>query len=118
MAAPEFSKICPGPGRARGELGVLAASGPALAEPMTGRYILKSRRLVSSTVLRLGIASSFRSLSVAVSILSLLGTKDCGTEVAVSELRLARGKPLKPSDVGEAVIGGRCSEFVRYEAIP
>lgn len=103
VAAPEFSKICPGPFWDVEGFVDLTPSGLE-AEGSVGRYMLTSRRLVSSTVLRLGNASSLRNLSVAV--FELLCAKGCGTVTAVSELRFASGKPLKPSEAGDAVRGG------------
>lgn len=99
-----------------GESGAFGISGPATGS--VGRYMLTSRRLVSSTVLRRGNASSFRSLSVAVSNLEVPVAKEFGAEAAVSELRFASGNPLKPSELGDAVKGGRCEVLVRYEAMP
>lgn len=116
VAAPEFSRICPGPFCSLGEFEALGISGPAAGS--VGRYMLTSRRLVSSTVLRRGNASSFRSLSVAVSNLPLPGAKGCGTDAAVSEWRFASGKPFMASEVGDAVKGGLCDVLVRYDAIP
>jgi hypothetical protein len=115
VAAPEFSKICPGPFWDVNGFVALKPSGLE-AEGSVGRYMLTSRRLVSSTVLRRGNASSFLNLSVAV--FESPWAKGCGTVTAVSELRLANGKPLKPSEVGDAVKGGRCEVLARYEAMP